>query len=76
MNIDIPLDTIVKEEMLDSIDSINDMLVANVEYHFNGMSPFAPMYSYEYKEELKKLTKMKKHLIKVHNWYSTDKYKE
>jgi hypothetical protein len=70
-------ESIVIEQMVDSIDTINDLLAANYDYHYCNLGkPFAPMYSYDVFEENKKLTKMKKAFIRVHDWYSLVKYKD
>lgn len=75
-------DELIRNEMLEQIDSFNEMIMANVTnslYVDNNLpnpSTFVPMYSYDYAIEDKKLKKMKKSFIKVYNWYSLEKYKE
>jgi hypothetical protein len=67
---------IVAETMLNDIETIDDLITANHQYHFENKSPFAPMFSWEYDDELRRLKKMRKAFIKVHNWHSVTKYKE
>jgi hypothetical protein len=71
------IEFLIKNKMLEDIDGIDGLLTANVEYHhYNKGKPFAPMYSYDFDTELKKLKKMRKAFIKVHDWYSTTKFEK
>lgn len=63
---------VLKEE----IDTFEHMILNNYAYHFADKGSFAPLYSWDYKEEDKKLNKMLKRLIKIHNYYSLEKIEE
>lgn len=81
MNFEISLETVdllTADNLKSTINDIDKMIEDNDAYHSPcGLEEgFCPMYSYEYKEEYKRLNKMKKAMIKVYNWYSPVKYTE
>lgn len=68
------LDKIVKDKLYNNIKDLEDMCKQNVEFHHGDLGTFAPLYSWEFVEEDKKLNKLKKSFIKVYNYYSEVKY--
>lgn len=79
MNIELSreqIEKIMHDELFESICDIERMIISNYEYHHGNISSFAPMYSYEYDRENKKLHKFLKSLVKVYNYYSLQDYEE
>ena len=77
MNIEISrnqIETLMQEELGKSIDDIAQMISDNYAWHFLDIGTFAPLYSWDYKEEDKKLQKLLKSLIRVNNYYSMEEY--
>lgn len=58
----------------EEIQLFEQMIQDNYEYHNCKTTSFAPLYSWDYKIENKKLKKMLKSIIRLHNYYSLEKY--
>lgn len=72
------MNDVVINAVFDDIKNFEEMLINNHIYHHSeGTKPsFAPLYSYDYDEEYKKLNKMLKSFIRVYNYRSGVKYEE
>lgn len=79
MNIELSgeqIEKIMHDELFESICDIERMISDNFQYHFVEERTFAPLYSWDYDEENKKLHKLLKSFIKVYNYYSLQDYEE
>ena len=73
MNIELhteQIETLMQEELGKSIDDVAQMISDNYSWHHADVGSFAPLYSWEYKVENKKLNKLLKSLVRVLNYYS------
>ena len=66
---------IIKDALYDDIKEFETMIQRNFSYH-NGDddTAFAPLYSWDGREENKKLNKIIKSFIKVYDYHSEVKY--
>ena len=64
------IEEIMKQTLLDDIKT-HELLLEDAEKYHISMDgvPYSPMYSYDYKVEIKKINKMLKALKRVYNTY-------
>lgn len=65
---------ITRDSLYDDIKDFERMILQNYGYHYGDVGTFAPLYSWDYDEENKKLNKMLKSLIRIYNHYSEVEY--
>lgn len=66
---------IIKDALYDDIKEFEKMILRNHVYHYGDEKSFAPLYSWDYQEEDKKLNKIIKSFIKVYDYHSEVKCK-
>lgn len=77
MNLELSLEQksqIIKDALYDDIKEFEKMIQRNFSYHNGDEASFAPLYSWDGREENKKLNKIIKSFIRVYDYHSEVKY--